>query len=53
MAEDQEPAQEPRSVRWEKMFEEAKDDPLRTRQLEAMKRVMEENHEVLERLAKS
>lgn len=53
MAGEQDAANKLRSLRWEKLFAEAKDHTAFTRKLEAMKRVMEENHEVLARLAKS
>jgi hypothetical protein len=38
---------------WAERLENAKDDPRLTRQLEAFKRVMEENSETLQRLADS
>jgi hypothetical protein len=38
---------------WTELQQTAKNNPARAKQLEAMKRVMEENREVLQRLADS
>ncbi len=38
---------------WKELREKAKNDPSLARQLEAIKRVMDENSEVLQRLADS